>query len=72
LGMKSLAVPKLSVALADPNPEIRGYAALTLGLIGGNDAKETLTRAFETEQDVKVRKWIEGAIGDIDRSQSNN
>jgi HEAT repeats len=66
LGMESLAVPKLSVALGDPNPEIRGYAALTLGLIGGNDAKEALIRAFKFEQDIKVRKWIQGALGDID------
>lgn len=72
LGMGSLAVPKLSVALADPNPEIRGYAALTLGLIGGNDAKKALTQAFELEEDIKVRKWIQGAIGDIKRSQLNN
>jgi HEAT repeat protein len=40
--------------LQDPEPEIRGYAAILLGNLGAHEAKDDLTRLAEDSVDMEV------------------
>jgi hypothetical protein len=66
--MGDIAVPQLSNALHDNETQIRHYAALCLGNIGGMKARKALTHALQTETDVMVRKEIENSIATINRT----
>jgi epoxyqueuosine reductase len=57
-----VAVPALVRALADPEPLVRGHAAWALGTIGGDDAREALHAALETEADEMVRQELRYAL----------
>jgi HEAT repeat protein len=72
LGIGSIAIPKLSTALSDPNPQTRYCAALTLGLIGGEEARIVLSNALAIEPDPGVRKSIKDAIDAVDRGLKSN
>ena len=55
------AVPVLRLALADPDPLVRGHAAWALGSIGSSSAAGVLSAALETEADLFVRAELEAA-----------
>ena len=55
-------VPALGLALADPEPLVRGHAAWALGRIGGVEARRLLDDALATEQDDDVRAEIRAAL----------
>ena len=58
LEMGQPAIPKLSETLHHPNPQVRIYAAVCLGNIGGDSARSALSDAANGEQDINVRKSI--------------
>ncbi len=60
------AVPALSEALEnDPAPLVRGHAAWALGRIGGEDARLTLERRLEAEEDPAVQEEIKLAMEEV-------
>jgi hypothetical protein len=58
----AVAVRRLAEALSDQDTRVRRYSALTLGLIGGGEAKLALTKSLRLEKDLDVRKAIEDAL----------
>ncbi|MBP1992352.1 tRNA epoxyqueuosine(34) reductase QueG [Paenibacillus eucommiae] len=61
------AVPVISELLReDPRPVIRATAAWALGRIGGQDAKEALHGALQSELDPLVQEELEKANGQLD------
>jgi epoxyqueuosine reductase len=56
------AVPALVVALADPEPLVRGHAAWALGRLGGGAARHALAVAVRREPDPGARGEIEAAL----------
>ncbi len=65
------AIPALSGALGDPDPNTRKYAAEALILIGGKVAQERLQQALKTEQDSKVISTIESGLRYLQNSAHN-
>jgi HEAT repeat protein len=61
------AVPELSRALEDPNPEVRGAAAEAVGRIGppARGAAPALLGLLGLEQPVEVRRAAVGALGNV-------
>jgi epoxyqueuosine reductase len=49
------AVPKLTEALSDPAPLIRGHAAWALGKIDTPEARAAVERALVSEADPEVK-----------------
>lgn len=49
--------------LSDPNPEIRGAAASSLGLLGVEESLEHLTGALRAEKDLRAKESILWAFG---------
>jgi hypothetical protein len=68
--LKAVEMPAFKYQL--PIPETRYYAALTLGLIGGEEARMVLSNALGIEQDPRVRKSIKDAIDAVDRGLKSN
>jgi hypothetical protein len=58
----------LSKLLADPDPEIRRAAVLSLGALGDRDALPTLVRIAKEEKDAKVRAAALEAVERIARN----
>ena len=56
------AVPALIGALHDTESLVRGHAAWALGHIGGEQAKQALQDALQSEEDFEVRKEIACAL----------
>jgi epoxyqueuosine reductase len=56
------AIPALRGALHDSEPLVRGHAAWALGRISGEQAKEALHEALQSEQDCEVQKEIRCAL----------
>ena len=56
------AVPALIGALHDYEPLVRGHAAWALGRLGGEQAKQALQNALNTEEDEEVLKEIRCAL----------
>lgn len=61
------AIPRLSVALKQPDPQIRRFAALCLSNIGGKNARQSLTDALRNEPNSEIRSQFQNAIDTIDR-----
>jgi len=61
------AVPKLVKTLSHPDPRLRLYAAVCLGSIQGDAARQALTDALPNEPDLDVQAEIKRAIAAIDR-----
>jgi hypothetical protein len=61
------AVPKLAQTLTHPDPKLRFYAAVCLGSIQGDAARQALINALPNEPDLDVQAEIKGAIDAIDR-----
>jgi HEAT repeat protein len=59
------ALPLLELAIGDPSPVIRTAAARALVDIGGPSAKGVLTRAAQSETDVRVKRQLELGIKQI-------
>ena len=57
------AVPYLVEALEDRKPLVRGHAAWALGRLGGDAAREALTRHLDVEGDAWVREEVDLALG---------
>jgi len=57
------AVPHLIAALDDRKPLVRGHAAWALGRLGGDAARDALTRRLDVEGDAWVREEVELALG---------
>jgi epoxyqueuosine reductase len=57
------AVPALCEALTDADALVRAHAAWALGRIGGETAREHLSRRLTDERDPGVREEIELALG---------
>jgi epoxyqueuosine reductase len=56
------AVPALIGALHDSESLVRGHAAWALGRLGGEQAKQALYEALQSEQDFEVQKEIRCAL----------
>ena len=56
------AVPALIGALHDHEPLVRGHAAWALGRLGGEQARQALCAAQETEEDEEIRREIYCAL----------
>ena len=52
------AIPALAHALHDPEPLVRGHAAWALGKIGGEQARDLLLTAVQTETNLQVREEL--------------
>ncbi len=63
--MRDVAVEPLLDALYDESDVVRAIAARNLGRIGAKKGFDSLQRAFETEQDTRVRAIIVEALGYI-------
>ena len=66
-----IAIPSLRVALLDPDANIRGYAAKSLGEIGPDSiiALQDLRAARQVEEDPNIREIYEEAIKKITQSK---
>jgi len=67
MGLGKPAVPRLAKTLYNPDPQIRIYAAVGLGNIQGDAARQALINALPNEPDLNVQAEIKGAIAAIDR-----
>lgn len=70
MGLGQPAVPRLAKTLYNPDPQIRIYAAVCLGNIQGDAARQALINALPNEPDLDVQAEIKGAIDAIDRGSS--
>ena len=59
------AIPSLLNILSDPEPLIRGHAAWALGQIGGDQARDGLFEAGQSEVETEVRSEIYSALESI-------
>ncbi|PKL63068.1 MAG: HEAT repeat domain-containing protein [Methanomicrobiales archaeon HGW-Methanomicrobiales-2] len=60
-GIGPAALPELLIALGDPDPRLRMWAAYTLGMIGDKGAVPALMSALE-DGDPGVAKWAAAAL----------
>jgi len=67
IGLGQPAVLRLAQTLYNPDPQIRIYAAVCLGNIQGDAARQALINALPNEPDVNVQAEINRAIAAIDR-----
>lgn len=66
---ETAAVPDLiGVLKDDPRPVLRGTAAWSLGMIGGEEAAEALRKALESESDSEARDAIASAVHKLSSS----
>ena len=66
--MGEIPVPKLSDALQNSEPRVRSSAAICLGNLGGQAARDALANALNAETDNEVRREIKTSIVSIDRT----
>jgi epoxyqueuosine reductase len=59
------AVPALALALADPEPLVRGHAAWALGRLGGETARQALRQRTMAETDADTQEEIGLALIDL-------
>jgi epoxyqueuosine reductase len=57
------AVPVLTLALSDPEPQVRGHAAWALGKAVSPASQVALEAAREVERDPFVLEEIDAALG---------
>lgn len=67
IGLGQPAVPRLAQKLYNPDPQIRIYAAVCLGNIQGDAARQALSDSLRNESDLDVQVEIKRAIDAIDR-----
>lgn len=65
--IEPVAVPQLIEALANANPYIRGGAAVALGMIGGQAAKDAINQALKKETNSKAEADFKYALDYIHR-----
>lgn len=70
LGIGQPAIPKLAETLHHPNPQVRIYAAICLGNIGGDAARSALGEATTVEPNNNVRTSLKNSIDAIDREKA--
>jgi len=65
VGLRTEAVPPLIVALDDPNPDVRVFAAQALGYIADPRATALLEQALEKDKAPAARLYAADALGAI-------